>query len=259
MSDEQGIKFFPGFAWAVPEAFAAAVCAYRFEQGDVLHEQRRGYGALAGRIPDGLTALQLREPPRSARALPGEFEGDRRLANWQDEVELDRVTLASGASEARTTTQGRLFMVLWTGDVGWLDPDRPEPPLPRSARELAQCLRDEQLRFPVEASAGSGCRFGFVVDLSSDASRIRAAAVGDALRALAPIEIHDYRPGELGAPDAERFHPTLVLREIVSPGVEVAAAEAALKRVLYAGSGEAGRFQIARHGLLEGLPAVEPG
>lgn len=257
MADEQAIAFFPGFSWAVPEAFAAAVCSYRFEQGDVLHRERRGYEAFAGRIPMDLASIQLRQPARSTRSLPSEFEGDRRLANWQGEVELDRVALASGTSEPTTTTQGRLFMVLWQGDEGWLDADRADPPLPRSARELAQCLREGPLRIPAPRDGSLGCRFSLIVDLSSDASRIKAAAVGDALRSLAPSELRDHTPAELGATDADRFHPTLVLREHVLRGIGVAAAEAALKRVLYVGTGESERFQIARHGLLEALPGAE--
>ena len=259
MADEQGIAFFSGFSWAVPEAFAAAVCSYRFEQGDVLHKHPRGYEALTGEIPNDLTASPLRQPARSTRSLTSEFDGVRRLANWLGEVELDRVELASGASESRTTTQGRLFMVLWQGDEGWLDAARAEPPLPRSARELAQSLRDGQLRLPLPRDVRDGSRFSFVVDLSSDAARIKAAAVGDALRSLAPSEIRDHRPHELGAPNADRFHPTLVLRELVLRGIDIAAAEAALKRALYVGTGESERFQIERHGRLEALPGVEKG
>jgi hypothetical protein len=52
---------------------------------------------------------------------------------------------------------------------------------------------------------------------------------------------------------ADPFHPTLVLRELVLPGVDLAAVEAALKRVLYGGAGDSERFQIARHGLLESI------
>ncbi len=257
MAEEQVLGFFTEFSWAVPEAFAAAVCSYRFEQGDVLHRERRGYEQLSGRIPKGLTAIQLRQPPRSARAVPSEFEGDRRLANWQGEVELELVDLASGASASRTTTQGRLFMVLWKGDEGWLAADRAEPALPRSARELGQVLREGQIRMPAPRGVRTGCRFSFVVDLSSDASRVKASTVGDALHALGPSEVRELRPDELGVPDADRFHPTLVLREVVLRGVDVAAAEAALKRALYAGTGESERFQIARHGLLEPLPDLE--
>jgi len=260
-----GLVLLPGLAWAVPEAFAAAVCAYRFEQGDVLYRDALGHAPLTEPIPADLTAIQLRTPPRSARALAGEADGDRRLANWQGEVELDRIELASGRVTAVRATQGRLFMVLWTGDESWFDPDRAEPPLPRPARELAQRLRDGGLVLEPPATDGPGVRFTFVVDLSGDASRAKAASIADALRVLGPLEIVDRSPASLGVAEGERFHPTLVVRDVVVRGAAPAEAEAALKRALYAGlhagarpvgpdgSRETERFQLARHGRLEAI------
>jgi hypothetical protein len=252
-ADEEAIAFLPGFAWAVPEAFAPAVSGYRFEQGDVLHRDRRGYDPLAGRIPAGLTALQLRLPPRSARAVPSEYEGDRRLANWQSEVELELVDPASGTAEVFTSTQGRLFRALWKGEEAGLRGGGDDPPLPRSARELAQALRDGELALPLPSRRRRGCRFCFVVDLSSDASRAKSATIVDALTALGRIDATDRDPVAAGARDGGEFHPTLVVRELVVHDVDVETAEAALKRSLYAGSGETERFSISRHGVLEAL------
>ncbi len=256
-----GLAYFDGFAWAVPKAFAPAVSVYRFEQGDVLHRTRAGDAPLAGRIGADLTAIQIRQPPRSGRVLPGEFEGDRRLANWQSEVELELVDLASGRSELRTTTQGRLLMTLWQGELDWLDTTREGPVLPRSARELLQALREGAATLPPTESpgpSGSGVRFVFVVDLSSDASCAKAAAVEDALETIGKIERVDRRPEPLGGAGAEPFHPTLVVRALVVRGATEEGAEAALKRVLYAGSGDAERFQIARHGLFDALGGADP-
>lgn len=250
---------FEGFAWAVPMAFAPAVGAYRFEQGDVLHRTRAGYAPLEGRVGSGLMAIQIRQPPRSARVLPGEFEGDRRLANWQSELELELVEFDSGRSELFTTTQGRLLMTLWQGELDWLDPAHVEPPLPRSARELAQFLREGGGAPTASRSAArpEGVRFVFVVDLSSDVSRAKATAVEDALQAIGKLERADRRPEQLGHTGSPPFHPTLVVRELAIRNATAEAAEAALKRVLYAGAGEAERFQIGRHGLLEPLGGAD--
>lgn len=257
--ESEGIVCFEGFAWAVPEAFAPAVNAYRFEQGDVLHPSRASYAPLEGSVGSQRTAIQVRLPARSGRVLPGEFEGDRRLANWQSEVELELVDLASGRIEVRTTTQGRLLMTLWQGDLDWIDGKRADPPLPRSARDLAQGLREGGA--PPRSSDGEpepgGVRFVFVVDLSSDASRAKATAIEDALEPLGRIERTDRRAEQLGGADPVPFHPTLVVRELLVRGATAEAAEAALKRVLYAGSGDAERFQLARHGLLEALGSAD--
>ncbi|MFO0687759.1 MAG: hypothetical protein U0900_03565 [Myxococcota bacterium] len=247
----EAIDWLPGFVWAVPAAFAPAVSAYRFEQGDVLHRDAAGYAPLSGRMPAGLTALQLRMPPRSARALPSESDGDRRLANWQSEVELELVDCAAGTVEVLTTTQGRLFRALWKGEENGLRGEGDDPPLPRPARELAQALRDGGLVLPRPARVRRGSRFCFVTDLASDAARAKAVAIGEALAALAPITAIDRDPVGAGARDGEAFHPTLVVRELVVHGVDGEAVEAALKRALYVGSGESERFSIARHGVLE--------
>lgn len=252
-AEEGGIAFFVGFAWAVSEAFAPAVCSYRFEQGDVLYRSRSGYAPFEDRIEPGLTAIQLRLPPRSARSIPSESDGDRRRASWQSEVELELVDLAGGRSEIRTTTQGRLLMTLWQGDDAWLDPAHEDPCLPRSARDLAQALRDGEFVVRPPKRGRPGCRFVFVVDLSSDASRAKAGAVEEALQSLGRVARTDRRPDEVGEAGAQPYHPTLVLRELVLRGVAVEAAEAALKRALYGGGGDAERFQIGRHGLLEAL------
>lgn len=254
---EGGIAWLPGFVWAVPVAFAPAVAGYRFEQGDVLHRDRRAYASFVDGVGDGLTAVQLRQPPRSARVVPGEFEGDRRLANWQSEVELELVDLATGAIEACRTTQGRLFTALWKGGDALMRGAGEDPPLPRSARELAQALRDGELALAFPPTRRKGARFAFVVDLSSDASIAKARLVADAITALGRVERIDLDPEAAGARDADRFHPTLIVRVLFVEGAATEAVESALKRVLYGGRSEGERFAVSRHGLLEAWPDAD--
>lgn len=251
MNRDPAHELLPGFRWPVPRAFAAAVYTYRFEQGDVLYRDERAYDALAGGIPRGLTAIQVRLPTRSARSVPSDGEGDRRRSNWQSELELDLVDLARGAVEARTTTQGRLFMALWKGDDSGLDGRGEEPALPRSARELAQLLRDGGLVLPELAAVVHGSRFSFVVDWSADASRTKAALIADALQRVGACTSRDRFPAQLEAPDADRFHPTLVVRSVDVQNAMPGAVEEALRRALYGGPGESDRFSASRHGLLE--------
>lgn len=251
-------ELFPGFAWAVPTAFAAAISSFRFEQGDVLYREARGYASLSDRVPDGLTAIQVRQPTRSGRAVPSEYEGDRRLANWRSEVELDRFDLATGAISSHTTTQGRLFVSLWRGSDAAFESSSDEPPLPRSVRELAQVVREGALVLPrPDERIRVVHRFAFAVDLASDASRAKAMAIRNAISSLGPITIHDASPVTLGVEDAQAYPPTLVVQSVFCAAVESAAIAAALKRVLYAGSGESERFTLARHGRLEALEPAE--
>lgn len=286
MAEAPSPEFFPGLAWAVPRAFASALAGFRFEQGDVLYPDASAYQRqrAGGSLPD--EAIQVLDPPRGGHAAPS-GGSDRRQASWASAVELQRVTLADGRVEAIRTTQGRLLMLLWSGEPEWLDPARPEPAPPRTARDLAQALDAARPAFEQALSTRAGVRFLFVVDLASDASRVKALEVERALAALGPLERVDLEPGSAGLEDAGHYHPTLVLRGLAVKKVGVEAATAALRAVLYGGTaaesgaaaddgteaqstpaseeasasaddgGESGasrdRFSVARHGLLEAI------
>ena len=256
------LAFFEGFAWSVPTAFSAALAGFRFEQGDVLYRDEAAYEAQADAGASGGAALQILLPKRSARATPADAEGDRRTALWEGEVVLDRVDLASGASETRTVSQGKLLMTLWTGDEEWLDPAREEPPVPLAARELATRLEEVEGTLAGDFDTTRGARFLFVVDLASDASRAKAAAIEEALSALGPIERVERTAARSGVSEADRFHPALRVRGLAVAGADPERVQAALRGALYGGRAtpdpeaeDAGpdRFSVARHGLLTSI------
>ena len=255
------LAFFDQLAWAVPTAFASALAAYRFEQGDVLYPEAAAYGALEAKMSSGAKAIQVLRPSRSTRSTPGEAGSSRRRSGWESEVEIELLDLAKGSSEVRIVSQGKLLMTLWRGDEGWLDPEREEPPLPRSGRELASQIEEARAAFDSQQATRKGCRFLFVVDLASDASRVKAAAVEEALAGLGDLERIDLSPPQAGVEDAASFHPALVVRGLLVRGTGVEQMEKALRGALYGGGvaapeeeGEAtnsDRFSVARHGLLE--------
>jgi len=270
-SSSSELAFFDGFRWPLPLAFAAAVAANRFEQGDVLFRDRAAYAPLEGvaALAQGGSeggaarwAIQVLDPPRSARAAPADAEGDRRRQGWQSEVTVELVDLVQAERQVRTLSQGKLVMALWQGDESWLEPERPEPPMPLSARELQARL--EQTRASFDTAAASGCRFLFVVDLASDASREKARLVEEALRASGAVERMLRSPVLAGVEDAEQFHPALEVRCLRMPDRTLDQVQPVLRACLYAGAGAgsdpdageaapADRFSVARHGLLEAL------
>jgi hypothetical protein len=258
--------FFGGFVWPVPRAFEAAVAQPRFEQGDVLYRDERGYGRLEGEVPAGLTAIQVLHPPRSAHTAAGaDAVSDRRQSAWDSEVTIEQIELASGTSEVRVLTQGKLFTALWRGNEEWLDPDSEQPPPPRTARELQGQLPSvgdvlAARRFP--GPRRKGCRFLFVVDESSSASRSKASLIESALRAKGKAESVSLMPADIGIAEAETYHPALCVRGLFLPGRSETEVHATLRDALYgrtAGRSEgredaepsADRFSLARHGLLE--------
>ncbi len=260
------LEFFAGMAWPVPLSFAAAISGMRFEQGDVLYREEEAYDPLDGRIPEGAKAIQVLLPQRSTRGANVDAAAGRRLSNWQSEVTIELVDLDRGRSQTRVLSQGKLAMALFSGDDDWLDPKREEPPLPRPARDLQQDLAQALSALDRRTTAKQGSRFVFVVDLASDASRTKAIAVEEALRATGPLERLDLSPADAGIEDASTYHPSLVIRALVL--VERTSDEILpiLRGCLYGGAaaGELGgetapdRFSIGRHGILEALGAREP-
>jgi hypothetical protein len=271
-SDAAEEIWFETFAWPVPRAFAAALAAPRFEQGDVLFRDRRGYEPLSDPIPAGLEAIQVLSPARSSARSGSEASGleDRRRAAWNAEVVIERVAVDEGRSRVQVSTQGRLFTALWRGRVDWLDADHEPPPLPRLARELQGTLETTRAGFSaggLPSPGKKGCRFLFVRDLSSDASLAKSRLIEDALRSLGGVEVLSLTPAEAGVEDGDAYHPTLQVRGCFLSDAGEEAVREALRAALYGGSVEersenapatdeavgSGRFSLARHGLLESI------
>ena len=262
------LEVFERFAWPVPTAFAGALAGFRFEQGDVLFREPGAYDTVSDAASAGGTALQVLLPKRSGRATPSDAEGDRRTVLWESEVVLERVDLAEGGSATLTTSQGRLLMTLWTGDEDWLDAERGAPPVPLAARDLAGRLEQAKGTFAKGWKTGRGVGFVFVVDLASDASRAKAAAIEDALAPLGELRRLARSPERAGVSEPERFHPALEIRGLAVAGTSEEKVQLALRGALYSGSTKdtepaadaevaADRFSVSRHGLLVVLGAAD--
>jgi hypothetical protein len=274
------MEFIAGFAWPVPRAMAGAVSACRFEQGDVVYSQAKGYeGWPKGRR--GLKfALQVLDPPKSARALGPEAAGNRFEANWNSSVELELTDYADADAEAKAkantganskagapderliTTQGRLFCCLWYGDPAWLDPSGREPAPPVPLRDLHRRLEETQptftkrfkakcLRSPVTGAFARGFSLYLAaVDDANESMRSKAMAVEAVLAENFEVESLWLSPGEAGLSGAEALHPALRVQGLAIAAQKPEAIEALLRGLLYGGAGESGRFSLARHGLL---------
>jgi hypothetical protein len=272
------MEFYPGFAWAVPRAFGAAVSACRFELGDVLYDDESAYGPK----PENRHHIQLFEPARSTRSLASESEGQRFFVNWDAPIRYEWKDYGSDATRMRTSTQGRLFSCLWRGDPDVLDEERapaPEPPL--LLRELSG--RVEKAVPALRKSLRIGARskethlFAFATDGASDASRSKAAAVLSLLEARYSCRFRDLAPAKAGIDDGPRFHPALAVRGIAIKAASAEEVQETLKGLLYRGSAATkgadegmedsedsdstadaekaspDRFKVARHGVFVAL------
>jgi len=261
------MDFYEGFEWAVPVAFAAAVHACRFEQGDVLYSEAAAYSGSKRAKRPARHHIQVLDPPRTTRALAGEGEGKRFFSNWESPVRLTWRDHVRGVSEEIHTTQGQLFTCLWRGDVESLEgPAAAALPRPLLLRELQAGLEAAAQAFVASLGAKTKrdpARHVFVIgiDRASDASLSKAHAIETVLAARAPLRVETRTPAELQLEEAARFHPALVTYGYLTGLERAGDVEEALREVLYAGAREGGgeegggkpsggRFQLARHGIL---------
>ena len=169
-----------GFSWPIPRAFSAAVSHCRFEQGDVLYAEPGGYGTW-GTKPPGGPFLQVLDPPKTARALSADTDGDRFSVGWASPVTLQVFAEALDQPIQKTTSQGRLFTVLWRGDLNVLEPDQPEPLVPGSLRELhgrlSEAVPNLSRRLFKGRTRPNGLILLLAVDDSSESGRGKSDAI----------------------------------------------------------------------------------
>jgi len=240
-------EYFEGFDWPVPSAFASAVSACRFEQGDVLYSDARAYRAWRGSAPKIEHQIQVLDPPKTTRALAGEGEGKRFFANWGSPVEIEWTARRDPAPRILKTTQGRLFTCLWRGDVERLEENSEAPTPPALQRDLHKALAESEAAFRREfkklASPGAPhCLYIAALDRASESSCLKARNIRVALEEAFEVSHLTLSPAAADVACEADFHPALSLQGVRVATADAAAIEARLKSLLYAPS--------ARHGLL---------
>lgn len=123
-------SFLKKFAWSVPVAFTDAVGACQFSRGDTLYSSPiayREWNEEFYRLAKGLRGIKvLRPEARPASPSPGLF-----LSNWDSPAEVEVFMPDAQESVRRlSTTQGRIYSVLWQGDISVLDTATSMPLVP---------------------------------------------------------------------------------------------------------------------------------
>lgn len=134
------MQFFTNFKWALPLAFSDAVSLCRFEEGDTLYDTTKAYKGEWGEAKKYINySLQVRFP---AKATSGKIDkgGSVFAKSWNSEVRIDlyKNLQRVGVSQIHTT-QGRLYTLLWKGDLDALE--KPEnPPIPLNVKVVTKQL-----------------------------------------------------------------------------------------------------------------------
>jgi len=135
------IDFVPGFSWPVPRAFSSPLNLCRFEQGDILYDNRIAYlTTWSEAVKELHYAIQVKTPERGQQISTEEsavFE-----ANWNSTVQLKLSDYKKKTSDWIQTTQGRLYRALWKGSVEHLTSD--ECPVPLQWNKLLGWFREAE-------------------------------------------------------------------------------------------------------------------
>jgi hypothetical protein len=247
--------FFAGFAWSVPSAFCDPLGACRFEEGDSLYDTKDGYLQWDEALKRLKYRIQIKAPKKTAKGTLKEDEDAIFARNWNEPVTFELSRYQENKREMITTTQGRLYSLLRTGDFAFLDGKTQAPVVPILVIEANRLL--EQIDKLALRKLSEGMEKLHIFIMASDPTNpVSRAKLVDIRRCLGEYELREmtFTPHDLKLANAERYAPTI---SYVAFATDTGATEKmrdCLKRVLYKPSKSRkttiDRFQLRRHGLL---------
>ena len=256
MSTEETIEFFDGFSWALPTAFAEPLAACRFEQGDVLYDTRRAYqGTWGEALPHIKYSLQVKSPLGGPVAKTEKEEESVFTDNWNQAVIFTFTEHRKKEIREITTTQGRLYTLLWKGDPNLLGEGTAAAPVPALAMQILRDLPKamDHLRKTVLKGANKRTVLLMPYDRTRQLLRGKLREVQTSLADF-KTRLDFVRPEEAGLTADAEFAPTVSIACFCVEDASVSVVEEAVKKALYKPAKEkktaAERFRITAHGHL---------
>ena len=228
--------FLSNFTWAIPTAFSDAVGACQFSRGDTLYSSPiayREWNEEFYELAQGLCAIKVLSPEaKPAPPSPGLFQ-----SNWNAVAEVE-VFIPSGqnGAEILSTTQGRIYSLLWRGDSSVLDPATSVPIIPHSAGYLLKNLNHAKSTLrQLILDQHPDARYFFVLphDVCSQLldGKYRKLAYGLGRNRLAS-EVN-VAASVLPIPEADRLAPTVSVKTFVFMENDEDTIKESLKELLY--------------------------
>lgn len=246
------MNFFTGFKWAVPSSFSDSVSKAWFVEGDVLYDHVAAYesdwGTAVKRIDH---TIQVRSPARSSGVID---QSTREVfsRNWESEVKIDLFLHMKRMSPVQiTTTQGRLYVTLWKGNIDTIFPDKTShPPMPMLAQQVAKTL--EKAIGVASTFTGGGATFAMIRDLSNVVLREKYKKLHTALLPHLQKDPIILPPSEARLANADQIAPTVEVALFPTIGLDFSQLEALVKRAVYVPGKDAktDMFRLNAHGIL---------
>lgn len=249
-------QYFDGFKWAVPNAFLDALGACQFSRGDTLYSSSIAYQEWNDEFykkAKGMHSLKVLSP----EVKPVSTSGNLFQLNWDEKAEVETYTIGEADSPKRQlTTQGRIYCLIWRGDLSILNINNPPPEKIQMAgdilRSLGSCkstIRQHVLR----EVPGAMSYFAFPHDLCSELLNNKYKNLVSGLHSTLDATMFSLTPDKISVPDSCRVSPTITLRVFAFGTGNEDSISSTLKAILYREpankKSNAGKFRIAAHGL----------
>ncbi len=133
------MDFYQQFAWAAPKAFKDAIANYSFGEGDILYDTTKAYLQWSEALKHLQYSIQITYPPRNFNIKASKKS---LIKNWSSPVKLSLVDHKSESRQHHETTQGKLFTLLWRGDINIFNITAQVPEFPLSLIHAKKYLPD---------------------------------------------------------------------------------------------------------------------
>lgn len=253
-------EYYSGFAWALRKAFKEPLASCRFEQGDILYDIRRAYEGTWGDALHHLRySIQIKSPKRGITSKKEQDEEAIFSDNWRQSVELDLTEYPSQKIRSVKTTQGRLYMTLWKGDISHLELNTPESTVPKQPKEvlneLPGCVELIKQSFDnPKHSAFFVMPYDETRDILCNKRQKILSCLSQEFDPLLKLLL----PCDVGVKNAEAYVPTLKIACFLMDTPEVDKVYSNLKSALYTPAKDRkttiDRFRLEKHGFLYPVP-----
>jgi len=253
-------NYFYGFTWAIPKAFAIPLNECRFEEGDLLYDNKLAYEQpWSMAIKQMKYSIQIQLPMRGTVSKMDKDKDSVFTDNWHQSVTFELNDYQSNLTKIIKTTQGRLYTLLWKGDFSVLDETHADPPTPSLSKAVIKQLSHTVPSFKNQISRLMNAPNLFIMpfDLSNDLLKSKEIKIENALSEQFAIKKIYLTPEEAGLKAQNGFAPTLLLLCIAIDSPSPSNMKEILKSALYSPSKDkksiTERFRLEAHGYFVSL------
>lgn len=243
--------FLQGFKWALPDAFKDAIAKCLFTEGDTIYDTKQAYE------PWNKALQQIKYDIRIIKPSKYQFSGNTFKLNWKSPLQLVLTNYKKNLEKNYyETTQGRLFTLLWRGELNVLNKEVNEPKQPLMIADIKKLLTQALPNFE-ELTKEKMKDFSIFI-MPYDPTNDILSAKDKKLRALLEKEFKlltlELTPEDMRLPDFHDFMPTLSLKCYSIESKNEDKIRGVLKIALCtsrAGMRHNQHFNVNRHGLLK--------